>query len=121
MTPAKKLSKVGTGPVRVITIAPTTQSQSASGDSYTFGPVTVTVQNGTPTAYNWRFVLPSGGSFSIISGQGAATATPRVTFVTDSASASLVCDVTVGGVVYESDNSCFLSYNNTGGGGPPPL
>jgi hypothetical protein len=120
LTP-KRMGKVGQGPTITVTVAPTAQSDSGTSSFNVFSAVTVTVTGGTPTAYNWTFTLPSGGTFGITSGQGTATATPNVINVVDSASATFVCTVTIGGQQYQSSNSCFLSYLNTGGGGPPPI
>jgi hypothetical protein len=91
--------KLVASPVSV-SISPAFRDASGSTSSFTFPSCTVTVTGGTATAYSWGFLFPSGGTWSVASGQGLSSATARVTSVIDSASADFYCDVTVGGQVY---------------------
>lgn len=102
-----------------VTISPTTQSQSFGSTVWTFNATTATVTGGTATSYNWYFTGSVGGSWSIYSGQGTAAARARVSSVASSASATLNCDVVVGGQTYTVSSTLFFT-NTGGGGGWPP-
>lgn len=98
----------------VVTPAPTSQSASGTASARTFAAVTVTVTGGTATSYNWGFSAAEH-SWSVISGQGTATATPRLLASGggDVASATFWCDVVVGGQTFRANVP--LSYTNTSG------
>lgn len=98
------------------TIAPTSQNSAAAASTWTYSPCTVTVIGGTPTSFSWGFTGITGGSFSVSAGQSTATATPRVTGVAASvtASARFVCTVVVAGEAYTA--SIPISHFNTSSG-----
>lgn len=98
-----------------VSCLPTFQSETFGSSSRTFSAVTVLVEGGTASSYNWYFTGATGGSFSIFSGQGTSSAQPRVTGVSSGALATLKCDVVVNGQTYTV--SCDLSFTNGGGGG----
>lgn len=97
----------------------TTQGTGPTGRNFTAESVSVT--NGTPTSYNWYFTNQTGeGAWSIFSGQGTASAVPRVYVAPDaSGSVTINCDVVVNGVTYTRSAvlTYTLSYIDTGGGG----
>lgn len=72
---------------------------TAAGSSGTFGSCTATVTGGVASAWVWSIINQVGGTFSIASGAGTATATAQVTGATGaSATGLLQCVVTVGGI-----------------------
>lgn len=90
-----------TGPVSV-SINPT--SGNAIGDTAgnTFPACTVTVTGGAASSYTWGFTSIAGGAWTVNSGQGTATAAPRVASVNfgSSVTATFYCDVVVSGMTY---------------------
>lgn len=71
------------------------------GSSGTFGSCTATVSGGVGSAWVWSVISQVGGTFSISSGAGTATAAAAVTGVSGaSATALLQCVVTVSGTPY---------------------
>lgn len=93
----------------VVTIAPSGgRSGTGTATSFDFASLTITVTGGTATAFSWGFLNASGGTFSVLSGQGTNNAVGRVTGVIDSAQSDMFCDVTVGGQVIRV--SAPLSY-----------
>ena len=89
-------------PAITVSIAPASQSLSGSVSSQTFNNEVITVTGGTPSSYTWGFISPTGGSWTINSGQGTASAAARVTTVVagEVADATLYCDVVINGVTY---------------------
>lgn len=113
-------------PVTVSNLSPGSQSldfatQGTGPTGRNFTTESVTVTGGTPTSYNWYFTNQTGeGAWSISSGQGTASAVPRVYVAPDaSGSVTINCDVVVNGVTYTRSAvlSYTLSYIDTGGGG----
>lgn len=71
---------------------------TVAGSSGTFASCTATTTGGVPSSWVWSVISQSGGTFSIASGAGTATAAAQVTGVTGAiATALLQCVVTVGG------------------------
>jgi hypothetical protein len=76
----------------------------------------VTTSGGTPTGYSWSLTPTSGGgSWSIISGQGTAQATARVTGVATgtSANATFACTVSFSGTSATANASSALQFTNS--------
>lgn len=98
-----------------VSIAPTGRTESGSTTARTFGSFTVSVTGGTPSAYSWSITGAANGTFGPGSGSTTATTSPTASGVAagDTATATLVCTVTVGGVNYSA--SVPLSYTRTGG------
>lgn len=98
----------GTGGV-VISISPGDQAAWDYSSSYTFSAETATPSSGTPSSYTWS-VSGYPGTWSVLAGQGTATATLRVTGVAsgDNASGVVSCAVVVGGITYYG--SAMLDY-----------
>ena len=97
-----------------ITLNPDFQNLIGTTTARNFLATTANVTGGTATAFVWGFSSASAGSFTIASGQGTATAIPRVSNVLPGslATATLFCDVTVGGQVYR--RTAPLSYESAG-------
>lgn len=95
----------------VVLIDPDNQVSSSTTGLRIFAPTTVSASAGTITFYNWFFLYIDGGSWTIDSGQGTATCTPKVTGVLSgfSASATLACAVTIDGVNYIATG--YLEHN----------
>lgn len=106
--------KLAASPV-AISITPSSQTADGVTALFVFPPCTVLVTGGTASAYSWGFTLPSGGTWTVASGQGTASAAARVDSVVDSAFAEFFCDVTVSGQTYRV--TAAHSYTNVGGGG----
>jgi len=71
---------------------------TVAGSSGTFASCTATTTGGVASAWVWSVISQVGGTFSIASGAGTATAAAQVTGVVGaSATALLQCVVTVGG------------------------
>ena len=101
-------------PSVVVSLSPPTQDASGSTAAWTFGSCTVTVTGGTATNYAWGCTDDgSSGNWLVNSGQGTATAAPRVSVVGsfEQATCGFYCDVTVGGNVYR--RTCSCSYTRT--------
>lgn len=100
--------------IPIINISPTVQSQSATSAFYTFLPVTVTVTNATVTGYNWIFSnADPGPTWTVPSGQGTATATPRVSGVVNTGItyyADFFCRITLLGGSTTDSPVCSLDY-----------
>lgn len=96
-----------------VSMSPGIQGLSGTVASRTFNSETVTVTGGTPTAYLWEVVPNGNETWTINSGQGTATAAPRVTGVASgtTATATLFCTVTVGGAQYST--STTLAYTRS--------
>lgn len=85
-----------------------------AASDHTFTGVTISAVNGVPAGYTWSVISQSGGTFTIFSGQGTATAVARVTGVlpATTATATLRCAVDIGaGSIVNVDVP--LSYENT--------
>lgn len=95
-----------------VAMSPGNQSPTGTATSNTFGAETVTVTNGTASAYAWSIISSSGGTFSLANAT-TATCTPSVTGVTNTstATATLQCVTTISGTNYT--NTTSLSYQNT--------
>jgi hypothetical protein len=106
------LVTIDPGVVPTVTLSPASQFTSTSLSSSTFNATTASVQNGTPSSYSWGFTNASGGTCSIVGGQGTASATPQVSGVWANtvASATLYCDVVIGGTTYRG--TAPLSHSN---------
>lgn len=96
---------------------PSSQSLEGTLGSCTFSPSSVSVTGAGSVTYTWSIVSPSGGTWTINSGQGTSTASARVTGLTvgQTRSATLRCTIVANGVTYTRDSS--LSYGRTDGGG----
>lgn len=95
-----------------VQISPSSQSDTGTSGSFTFGKATAQWGNGTPSGFNWTFSGQSGtGTFSL-SGQGTSQATPQVTGVPAGTTTTvfLNCAMTINGVAYSCSES--LSYKN---------
>ena len=76
----------------------TVPTLTVAGSSGTFSSCTATTVGGVASAWAWSVIAQSGGTFSIASGAGTATAAAQVTGATGAtATALLQCVVTVGG------------------------
>ena len=97
-------------PPVTVSMSPGTQSASGTLAAKTFAAETITVSGGTASSYTWGFTDSINGSWTINSGQGTATAAPRVASVPsgEEATTTVYCDVVVGGVTHR--RTANLSY-----------
>lgn len=99
--------------VTVSSITPASQSEMSLAENFNFpSACSLTVTGGTPSSINWGFLNIVGGTWSVLSGQGTLSATPRVTGVAaqETVSATFRCTVVVNGIDYIRD--CTLTYFN---------
>lgn len=103
-----------------IFVTPPSILESQASSFWISGSIQAIVIGGTPTSWTWSLVSPSGGSWSINSGQGTNTATVLVSGVASFGSASVTLRMTavVNGQSYTDD--CLISYNNSSSGGGLP-
>lgn len=98
-----------------LSISPTSRTDTGTLSLHTFASFTVSVSGGTPTSYTWGFLNDLNGSWTVQSGQGTATAAPKVAEAIDASpyTADFYCDVVVDGTTYRATAPC--SYTNTRG------
>lgn len=103
---------VGGAPAVTITLTPGDQSFTDSSPTGVFALENAIASGGVATAWSWYFINELGGTWSFTGTTNTASATPRVTGApfSELVSATVVCDVTVGGVVYSG--SASLQYGN---------
>lgn len=100
-----------------VSLSPPSQSVSSTGAFFQFNPTAAVVTGGTPTAYNWGFVSTGAGDWGITTNGGSTTSV----FITGALeqinhTATLFCDVTVGGQVIRA-TATFFYFRTFGGGG----
>lgn len=102
----------GGGGSVTISIAPTDRFDGGFANSWVFPSFTASVSGGVASAYSWSFRNTDGGSWSVFSGQGGASASPWVQAIPDGGyvQTEFVCTVTVSGVNY--DGSAVVAYTN---------
>lgn len=103
---------------KIATISgPTTESQSAAASSRIFTQRGVTTSGGTVSSYNWQLLNATGGTWSFSAGGGttSSTATPQVTGVAPSntATATLRCTVTFTDAQTAATSNVSLTFQNT--------